>query len=504
MTVDPKNPLQFNFLIDRGQEKMQGEPFKAESLKLIKYFLASLTIPEKELWVNLSPYEKDRMINEKFGQTEMGRDLLAQDYMLKQLTSSLMFPEKSLGAEFWNRVYKKLSLDPRFRGNDKFLDIPINTFNKVWIVPSKAVVYEHGSTGSPKVTAFIMESHLKVLLEEDYIALQKNMGDQKFGMENLISKDTKVISGVTSQIVKEILIPEIEKEVNEGKTFANLRQIYYSNILATWFKRSLKESLLGQIYVNKNKTKGINDNDSKTNAKIYAQYLEAFKTGVFNYIKEDYDPAEQKVVAHKYFSGGTALETDEAMVVESTATTAQIAQLNPDVLAKVTVDLTSTTQLINLKTALHIIQIKLSEYDRNPELLTKLIYERKIQTPDQLFETILNLSNMTQNTKQMLFASYKTKKESITFAFSSGEIGNPIIFHGIISYFQRIVSSLIVKQDRAMLTGTLTAPSLSRIPKEIRLKIYDVLENWLKNTNEKFASLRGFNNKFGFITENLI
>jgi hypothetical protein len=46
--------------------------------KLIKYFLASLTIPEKDLWVNLSPYEKDRIIPQSFGLTEMGRDLLSR------------------------------------------------------------------------------------------------------------------------------------------------------------------------------------------------------------------------------------------------------------------------------------------------------------------------------------------------------------------------------------------------------------------------------------------
>jgi ABC-type sulfate/molybdate transport systems ATPase subunit len=72
-----------------------AKAFNPESSKLIKYFLASLTIPEKDLWVNLShPYEKDRMIARKnLGQTEMGRDMLAQDYILKQLTASLIYPE---------------------------------------------------------------------------------------------------------------------------------------------------------------------------------------------------------------------------------------------------------------------------------------------------------------------------------------------------------------------------------------------------------------------------
>ena len=92
ITVDPQNPLQFDFIIDKGQTNLEGEAFEAESLKLIKYFLAALTVPEAELWVNLSPYEGERIIPEKFSTTEMGRDLLAQDYILKQLTASLMYP----------------------------------------------------------------------------------------------------------------------------------------------------------------------------------------------------------------------------------------------------------------------------------------------------------------------------------------------------------------------------------------------------------------------------
>ena len=46
--------------------------------------------------------------------------------------------------------------------------LPVNTYNKVWIVPDKAVVYDMGDT------ALIGETHLKVMLEEDYLALQKN------------------------------------------------------------------------------------------------------------------------------------------------------------------------------------------------------------------------------------------------------------------------------------------------------------------------------------------
>jgi len=292
VNVYADNPLKLDFIIDRGNTNFQTEEFKRESTKLVKYFLAALTVPENEMWVNLSPYEKNRIIPKHFGHTEMGRDLLAQDYMLKQLSSSLMHPEGTVGKNFWNRVYKKAL--------DKFgtTEIPMNTFNKIWIVPQEAFVYEHTKG------AFVIKSHLKVMLEEDYLALEANQNSKKHGLGNVIEGDIKIISGVSSEIVREVLIPEIEREVNDGKIFANLRQVYHSVILASWYKQALAKSLLGEIYVNQNKTKGIQIQDKEVNRKIYNQYVEAFRKGVYDFIREEYDSTTQELIPRKYFAGG--------------------------------------------------------------------------------------------------------------------------------------------------------------------------------------------------------
>ena len=58
------------------------------------------------MWVNLSPIESKRIVPEAFAQTEMGRDLLAQDYVLKQFTASLIYPESRLGKKFWDKIYQ--------------------------------------------------------------------------------------------------------------------------------------------------------------------------------------------------------------------------------------------------------------------------------------------------------------------------------------------------------------------------------------------------------------
>ncbi|MBF0484142.1 MAG: hypothetical protein HQL25_05490 [Candidatus Omnitrophica bacterium] len=284
-----ENPFQLDFLVDAGDlNSSSDETIKINAQKSIKYFLAALTIPDKDQWVNLSPYEKDRIVPDNFGNTEMGRDLLAQDFVLKKLTASLMYPETELGREFWKKIYDQ--------AYEKFgtTDIPTDTFNKVWIVPSKAVVYE-GSEG-----AFITEEKLDVMLEQDYIA-------QQHGRSNTLAEpqnNTKQPTPETQTLIKTIILPALLKEVNEGKHFEPLRQIYHAMILATWFKRNLKESLLGQSYVEKNKIIGIDIADKNERQKIYAQYIEVFKKGMYDYIKDEYDPVIQKIIPRKYFSGG--------------------------------------------------------------------------------------------------------------------------------------------------------------------------------------------------------
>ncbi|MFH1577141.1 MAG: hypothetical protein ABID35_06340, partial [Candidatus Margulisiibacteriota bacterium] len=172
-------------------------------------------------------------------------------------------------------------------------------------MPEKAVVQTKDNT------AYVAESRLRVLLDEDYLALRENTAQEKMDLEKISQDQAKALNRLSSSVVKEIIIPELEKEVNYGKNFAELRQAYNALILAVWFKNKLKQHLVSQIYADKQKVKGVDLEDRQVKEKIYRQYIEAYKKGVYNYVKNDYDLSLQKVISRRYYGGGFALPEGE-------------------------------------------------------------------------------------------------------------------------------------------------------------------------------------------------
>jgi hypothetical protein len=303
-------PLQFDFLIDSGESSSPQDALQEESYVLIKYFLAALAVPDDNLWVNLSPVEANRIIPSDFSLTDMGRDLLAQDYLLKQVSASLLHPGNPAGKAFWSRVFEKVK---SVYGSQ---DVPLEAFHKIWVVPHKAVVYEHDQM------VLIAESYLKVMSEADYLAAKRDTVAQSPAFKDDISYKIPdplgqgELSALQTEILRDIIIPEIEHEVNYGENFAVLRQAYHAMILATWFKQRLRESLLGRIYVDQGRLAGIDIDDPEAKEKIYQQYLEGIRQGVFNFIQEDEDTENGELVPRQYFSGGVAMGREVVKVLD--------------------------------------------------------------------------------------------------------------------------------------------------------------------------------------------
>ena len=282
IVANPLDPSSFDLIIKKGSIILSPDDKQTEYIRQFKYFLSALTIPDQDQWVNLSPYEHDRIIPENFGRTVMGSDLLEQDRILKLTVSDMMHPDSPTGRAFWKRVYEQAWT--RFGTTD----IPLDVFNKVWITPGRAVVIERNGG------ALIVESSLKVMTGEDYQALKRM---------DVLPEPQTAQTNIVPALLAEIIIPELEHEINTSPAFTTIRQICRAMIIATWYKESFSRSLLGQAYADRSALQGI-DQELSNIEKIYRDYLSAFNLGAFDIIREHPDPQSGENIPRRYYSGG--------------------------------------------------------------------------------------------------------------------------------------------------------------------------------------------------------
>ena len=250
LQFDAQDPFKLSFILDEGDTALTDSQLKEQTTILVRYFLAALTTPGKDMWVNLSPYEKDRVVPDSFAATDLGNDMLGQDYILKQLSASLTHPDTDLGKKYWNNIQST--------GGSR--TAPTNAFNKVWISPDITQVYESGNQ------VFIAKSTLKVSTESDYVAMQNSkLSIKNDGVSSARNSDNLKLE---QDAFKTHILPAITKEVNEGKNFAQFRQMHSAIVLAIWFKNRLKDSIYQQLYIDKGKFNGINADDPAIKEKI--------------------------------------------------------------------------------------------------------------------------------------------------------------------------------------------------------------------------------------------
>jgi CheY-like chemotaxis protein len=278
----------FRLLVDKGDTKDLVDSAIEESTKeLLKYFFVGLTLPNSSFWVNLRPDSEDNIIDDYLAQTDIGKILLEADLQLKKDTASYTSPQTPEGKEYWDKLYQKAG---ELFGSE---NITIPTLTRPWIVPGEIIVREAPDN------AYIYKATLKVMLEQDYL---KDSATYKFDDPRL-----KALNEYSSQLIRELIIPKITKEVNTSKRYAALGQVYYSLILAQWFKQKFSnQSNIYSNLIDKRDLTGLISKTIYSKTTYFQEYQKSFKNGEYNLKEPVYTPFGQTI--RSYFSGGVALE----------------------------------------------------------------------------------------------------------------------------------------------------------------------------------------------------
>ncbi|TAM42734.1 hypothetical protein EPN54_00955 [bacterium] len=284
------DPLSNNFglLLDNGGLKNPPtRELKEETSELLSYFLIGISLPNESFWVNLRPDSPDNIIDDDLARTDIGRILLEADLQLKKDTALATSPQTPEGREYWDKLYKKAE---ELYGTQT---IEIPTLTRPWIVPNEIIVKE------TKDSAHIYKASLKVLLEQDYLkdSVQYNFKDGR----------SKELNEYSSQLIRELIIPKLTKEVNSSKRYASLRQVYYSLILAQWFKARHLSTDKNQIadLINSKDLANLASKQDWSKTSYFNAYKRSFTGGEYNIREPVYTPTGQ--VIRSYMSGGMQL-----------------------------------------------------------------------------------------------------------------------------------------------------------------------------------------------------
>ncbi len=267
---------------------------RQESKKLLEYFFSCLIQPKNRFWVNLNPNEPNRIIEYELGKTDIGRIMLEADMRIKRDVSSLLNPRSSeIGRKYWKALYAKaeeLKLGP---------DAEISSQTRVWIVPDRVVISEKDDR------VYITESNLQLKLESDYFLLGKKQ-----------AKNTplSLLEDYSSELMRQLILPELTRRVNNDSDYAFLRQVYSSLILSQWYKEKFSASgdYLTQA-MDASILEGLDLDFKKKPEEIFEEYLNSLTKGEYDF---EYNLADDSLktraffsswLRRRYFSGGLDL-----------------------------------------------------------------------------------------------------------------------------------------------------------------------------------------------------
>jgi hypothetical protein len=277
----------FRTLLDKGSAK-ENDWLKLENStsQLFKYFFIGLSLPNDSFWVNLRPDSPDNIIDEYLAKTDIGKVMLEADVQLKKDTAKYTNPDTLEGRAYWDKLYFKAQ---ELFGNE---NITIPTLTRPWIVPDEIILRQSENN------AYIYKATLKVMLEADHL---KNTPEYSFNDPRL-----KELNDYSSQLIRDLILPELTREVNTSRRYASLRQVYFSLILAQWFKDQVakpqKEYDLLNSKIDSRDLSGLTSQGQWTKDTYFQEYRKSFKNGEYN--RQENVQTQQGISLRQYFSGG--------------------------------------------------------------------------------------------------------------------------------------------------------------------------------------------------------
>ncbi|MEU7802276.1 hypothetical protein AB0J14_21995 [Micromonospora arborensis] len=231
------NTYSFETMTTPGQESKDGTDQIYDADEALNTWMV---VERSRFWVNLNPSQPDKVIDEYLGATAVGRILLDADLELKRAWTRSQDPKTAVGLEYWNRM---TGLD--------------GACIRQWIVPKEATIREEGNR------LYILDAPLEVKAEAFDFTIPS---DPNFKCPTNPEPSMAVY--------RDLLLPELNKAVNDAPEFKDLRRAYISRVAAEWYRdRMTADGRAEEAGIDTNDVTTLEREDDWNPTDVFNQYL---------------------------------------------------------------------------------------------------------------------------------------------------------------------------------------------------------------------------------------
>lgn len=253
-----------------------------------------LALHSQKFWVNLNPAEPNRIVDPELGKTDVGRILLEADLQMKTDIGRLIHPkDSSLGRQFWDRLYDYLLSRASATGS---MQIAIPVTFRVWITPGEVTVWAN------EESIYIVDAQLDVKLESEHLSASSALPSLS-GVQLTSDPETQKFA---EGLLKQMILPALMREVNTGPQYRELRQVFYSRVIAEWYKKKHMNRLAFEKIIREGKVDPWRSREPWSAQTIFQRYVDSYNRKIFDITEESETISGQYVIrtVRRYIFGG--------------------------------------------------------------------------------------------------------------------------------------------------------------------------------------------------------
>jgi len=244
VTTDSSGGINFDFILkaEKAEGSRPGINIQNASRIGAAAFMTGLAVNDNKFWVNLNPWEVDRIIDEELEQSEVGRIMLEADLQMKRDFSNYGNPcANETGKALWNLLDKKRE-DLVQRCMNKFpgeiketSNIIFKPVQRHWIVPDKAFAYSNGSS------IYIINASLAINSEpvtdhSSFHVKNQDINSLSRGCIKELNRSAQEYVEYCRNLEERMIQPHVVADINTDEKYEDLREVYAALALAQWYK----------------------------------------------------------------------------------------------------------------------------------------------------------------------------------------------------------------------------------------------------------------------------